>query len=386
MRQHLRAISINAIITIVLFFAIDFVISHTSLKYRLLPDVFEIYDKQLNHAFAPNISHAQAVWGPSRYYIYTNSLGLRDATARQVEPISKKPHRVVFVGDSGTEGLGRPWEESYVGLFAAAYPNVDVLNAGVRSYSPSIYLRQMQRLLNEGIRFDHVIIYVDISDIQDEAAAYVTDSAGNVVHNKAVPDFGAHVGDPDIKTIVYPDQEPLLMQIFHTNFLVSRNIINKFYTLYAMIVRHGRGTFSDMSRQLKLVRSSWTIYGDLPIGYGEMGVSGGVRKAMDNMTALAELLREQNIKFSVAVAPWPDQTIYDSPVSVGMTIWRDWCLSQGCTLFIDHFQDFYAGDHGAAKNQEFLNKYFTPGDTHFNAYGNTIIATRLINAFRDELK
>ena len=383
-KGRLRLIAINAIATIVLFFTVDFIISHTSIKYRILPDVFEVLDTRMNHVFAPNVSHATAVWGRRRYEMNTNSLGLRDSAARQVEPISDKPHRVLFLGDSFTEGIGLPWEDTFVGLFAAAYPNVEVLNGGVRSYSPSFYLQQVERLLDAGVSFDHVIIYVDISDIQDEAAAYVTDSAGNIIDYKDRPDFGAHVGDRTIQTIVQPSQEPFLERFFQTNFLVSRNIINKFYTLYRLLTQKERGAVENMRLQLKLIRSSWTIYGDLPSGYGEMGVSGGVRKALDNMTALAEILRERNIKFSVAVYPWPDQAIYDTPQSVGMTIWRDWCQSQGCTLFIDHFPDFYAGDHGPEQNQIALDKYYTIGDVHFNERGNEVIAKRLIDAFRDQ--
>ncbi len=277
-----------------------------------------------------------------------------------------------------------PWEDSFVGRFAAAYPNAEVLNGGVRSYSPSIYLEEIRRLLGAGIKFDHVVIYIDISDIQDEAAAYVTDSAGNIIDSKDRPDFGAHVGDPSVKTIIQPGQYPPLLQFLRNHFLLSRYIVTRIYNLYVLKIL--TPIRSERYTQLGLLRSSWTIHGDLPLGYGEMGVSGGVQKAMLNMTALAELLRERNIKFSVGVYPWPDQVMSDTSESVGMTIWRDWCKSQGCTLFIDHFPDFFPSDRAAEDNSAILDKYYIPGDVHFNADGNKLIAARLINAFRDELK
>ena len=385
MRRVASLIAINAAVTIVLFFAADFVISHLSIKYRLLPDVFEIQDQQLNHSFAPNVSNARAIWGRQRYHFSSNSLGYRDASARQVEPVSDKPHRIVFTGDSFAEGIGMPWEDSFVGLFAAAYPNVDVLNAGVRSYSPSIYYREIKRLLDKGYKFDHVVIYIDISDIQDEAAAYVTDSAGNVVDYKDRPDFGAHVGDKHVDHIVQPGQEPPLVQLFHKNFLVSRDIVCHLVTLYGWMT-HSGPLETERQHQLRLLRSSWTIYPDLPLGYGEMGVSGGVRKAMDNMTGLADMLRERNIKFSVGVYPWPDQVMFDTNESAGVTIWRDWCKAQGCTYFINHFQDILPGNQGEGDNSAILDKYYIQGDTHFNVVGNKLIASRLINAFHDELK
>jgi hypothetical protein len=137
--------------------------------------------------------------------------------------------------------------------------------------------------------------------------------------------------------------------------------------------------------QLGLLRSSWTIHRDLPLGYGDIGVSGGIQKAMNNMTALAALLRERNIKFSVGVYPWPDQVMFDTNESIGMTLWRDWFKSLGCTLFINHFQDFSL--NGATQDDSvILDKYYVPGDVHFNVEGNTLIGTRLINVFHDELR
>jgi lysophospholipase L1-like esterase len=384
MRGFRRLLLINVVTTIALFLAIDLVISHSSIRYRVFPDVFAIQDQRLNHSFAPNVSGARAVWGSRRYDFYSNSLGFRDSSARQVAPVSAKLHRIVFTGDSFTEGIGMPWEDSFVGLFAAAYPNAEVLNGGVRSYSPSIYLQQIRRLLDAGIKFDHVVIYIDISDIQDEAAAYVTDSAGDIVDYKDRPDFGAHVGDSSVETITQPGQYTPLFQFLRRHLLLSRYIITRIDDWYVLHTQ--RRPPSERYTQLGLLRSSWTIHGDLPIGYGEMGVSGGVRKAMLNMTALAELLRERNIRFSVGVYPWPDQVMFDTSESVGMTIWRDWCKSQGCALFINHFPDFFPSDRAAEDNSAVLDKYYIPGDVHFNEDGNKLIAARLINAFRDELK
>jgi lysophospholipase L1-like esterase len=384
MRRIRRLLLINAVATVALFLAVDLAISHSNIKYRILPDVFAIQDQRLNHSFAPNVSHAYAIWGRQRYYFYSNSLGFRDSSVRRVEPISAKPHRIVFIGDSFTEGIGMPWGDSFVGLFAAAYPNVEVLNGGVRSYSPSIYLEEIRRLLDAGIKFDHVAVYIDISDIQDEAAAYVTDSAGNIVDYKDHPDFGAHVGDPSVQTVAQPGQYPPLLQFFRNHFLLSRYIVTRLYNLY--VLKTSKRILSGRYAQLGLLRSSWTVHGDLPLGYGEMGVSGGVQKAMLNMTALTQLLRERNIKFSVGVYPWPDQVMFDTSESVGMTIWRDWCKSQGCALFINHFPDFFPSDRAAEDNSAVLDKYYIPGDVHFNEDGNKLIAARLINAFRDELK
>ena len=54
-------------------------------------------------------------------------------------PLRSDRKRVLFMGNSFTEALGVAYEESFVGRFAAAFPQLDVLNGGVSGYAPSVY-------------------------------------------------------------------------------------------------------------------------------------------------------------------------------------------------------------------------------------------------------
>jgi hypothetical protein len=46
------------------------------------------------------------------------------------------------------------------------------LNAGVASYSPSIYYKKIKYLLESGLQFDEVVLFSDTSDVTDEATSY----------------------------------------------------------------------------------------------------------------------------------------------------------------------------------------------------------------------
>ena len=46
------------------------------------------------------------------------------------------------------------------------------------SYSPSIYYEKLNYFLDLGLRFDEAIVYIDLSDIQDEAVNYSYDEHG----------------------------------------------------------------------------------------------------------------------------------------------------------------------------------------------------------------
>jgi hypothetical protein len=86
--------------------------------------------------------------------------------------------KIFFIGDSFTESPGVPYEQSFVGLFAQAFPALDVLNAGVSSYAPSVYYEKLKYLLDAGLKFDEAVVYIDISDIQDEGVFYSYDQNG----------------------------------------------------------------------------------------------------------------------------------------------------------------------------------------------------------------
>ena len=98
---------------------------------------------------------------------------MRDCCVRQVTQRAAR-YRILFIGDSFTEGVGVTYADSFVGQIGRRleiqFPNkVEVLNAGVVSYSPKLmdlkipYLSEQQ-----GLKFDELHVFVDISDAYDE--------------------------------------------------------------------------------------------------------------------------------------------------------------------------------------------------------------------------
>ncbi len=89
-------------------------------------------------------------WGYERYKIYTNELGFKDKSNRKIK---FKKRNILFIGDSFTEGVGLKYEDTYVGIIEnklkKKYKDIEILNAGVQSYSTSIYLSKIYYLLNK---------------------------------------------------------------------------------------------------------------------------------------------------------------------------------------------------------------------------------------------
>ncbi|SVC95216.1 uncharacterized protein METZ01_LOCUS348070, partial [marine metagenome] len=142
-------------------------------------NLLRIKSNMYHHDLAKNANEKDSMWGDAIYTTKTNSLGFRDRINRKISLKTEKK-RLVFIGDSNTEGLGLNYEETFVGLIENALKgDHSVLNAAVSSYSPIIYWKKIEYLITKvGLQFDELIVYLDVSDIQDEASKYKLNDTG----------------------------------------------------------------------------------------------------------------------------------------------------------------------------------------------------------------
>jgi hypothetical protein len=91
-----------------------------------------------HHDLAPN-QNSMRPWGKILYPFRTDRYGFRTGTCAPGEGDKSKP-AIFVIGDSFTEGLGVPYEETFAGLMAcdAAKEGKAVWNLGVLSFSPVI--------------------------------------------------------------------------------------------------------------------------------------------------------------------------------------------------------------------------------------------------------
>jgi hypothetical protein len=311
----------------------------------------------------PNCTTTRA-WGRERYNLSINSQGFRDETVRLVPPTDPRP-RILMLGDSFTESMG-PWKTSYVGRLADRFPQYEILNGGVGGYSPSNYLNTARIALKSGLQFDEAIVFIDISDVQDEAGlVHDIDDSGSV----ALAKHQYH----------YKSWYSNLRLFVSKNFVLTNYIWEFFEKLFVGFgcyhLDHGfNGNVFDLER------SGWTyrpVVEDQPfeLGFAPLGVEGGIAKEKHKMDLLYDDLAKRNIPLSVVVYPWPAQLIYDKVDSREVQIWRDWCAGR-CKRFVDAFPAFFALRDQCPKFQPgcWYLQNWTFGDIHLNAKGNAVVA------------
>jgi lysophospholipase L1-like esterase len=326
--------------------------------------VYRIPADGYHHDLRPNYATDAARWGGS-YPVRTNSLGFRDAKVRDV-PLAPAGRRIVVIGDSFTEGVGVPYGDTFVGRVGAALaPGTEVLDAAAMSYAPCMYYRKVRHLIGKGLRFDELIVAVDVGDAEDEAVVYefVDDEvrarglkgrAQDVIKTNSILLFTildallreppGHVAPPPPLDLDAPDA-----------------------AIEAALRRLG---------SVGVRRSRWPHDERLWREYGEAGV----KLMTAHMDLLLALLREKGIALTVVVYPWPDQIVAGDPQCRAVTVWRDWCKARG-VRFVDSFPKFEVGAPWR-RRAEILDSCYIPGDVHLSAEGHRRVAEAILEAVR----
>lgn len=340
----------------------------TSSPHRGLTNC-RVPDPLRHHSLQPNCASIER-WGRESYELYTNNLGFRDERIRDV-PLADSRPRILILGDSFTEGKSA-WRESYVGAIASHFPQYDFLNGGVESYSPSNYLNVARMVLAAGVEFDEVIVFIDISDTQDEAAYYRDVDASGAVTG---PEKERFVTNEYSKFRLWISKRLLLTSYIFEIF--EREIVRRGH--YHLTVGQGGNIFD-------LERSAWTYrtvsdVDPFDAGYAPLGVEGGIAREKAKMTLLWQQLAKQHIPISIVVYPWPAQIVHDTANSRQVGIWRDWCEGK-CQRFLSLFPAFLAVKAQCPRNEPgcwYLSQ-FVFGDLHYSSAGNALVADALIKS------
>ena len=384
-------------VTAVLFVVLDFFFGAKILSSIRKSEAFRIQHSTYHHTLKPNYD-GLGRWGDWTYKMCTNLHGFKDQCNAPIN--ESKSFDVAFMGDSFTEGIGLPFEQTFVGLVAKQYPDLRIANLGVVSYSPAIYLAKLKDLYTKGYRFKHVIVFIDIGDIFDEANAYDLHN-DEVVVDKGEPyplsglRYLRRVAAKNLPLTgeAWVQARKLQPKLFATPASQSLTVPTASAPTTAIAPRKSDQPEQRVSHEAaqptqvpdapfiqniyegiylkNYPKSEWT-YNVQSTQYGNDGVFGTLEKMKREMMAVHALTKDYGSTLSVGVYPWPGQILHDKEDSLQVRTWREFCETR-CLHFYNAFPSFFRLASETSKDNV-VQRYYFAGDAHFNALGNEIIA------------
>jgi hypothetical protein len=349
------------IITDMIFGAAFYTLTGESVYYTFIEKggrlgrKFRTQSSIYHHDMRPNVT-TKGSWG-QEYLVTTNSLAFKDRTQREVS-LSSTKHRILFMGDSFAEGIGLSYDETAVGQIDTHYAKegIETLNAAVATYSPAIYYRKIKHLIEDvGLKFNEVVVFIDISDVENEVKWYYLDEDENVISRH----------DKMIKYKIFFRKYSILYGIPRFFKLRRKNL---------EVVE-----YKGLNKTIDTRGGQWTVSDQAYEEFGKLGVEYNIK----HMDMLHAMLKERNIPLTVVVYPWPTQIFHKDLNSRHATTWKTW-TDRKQVQFINLFPDFVTDDDKT--NTETILRYFFMHDYHWNALGSKKIADAFTDRFQPAIK
>ena len=318
-----------------------------------------------HHTFKP-LKKAK-VWGKS---LFTNSLGFKDKENREIN-LKKSKYRVLFMGDSFTEGIYLKYEDTFVGMVDSALGNksIEILNGGRSGYSPIIYYTKTKYLLEiNKLEFDEMILFLDLSDFENEVRHYELSIDQRVIsRNKSNKNLGKDIDQFfTIKNLKKGIRKNTTVTFHISNFIKD------------MIKYEPKKTILTKLN----TNSNWDRYSKKELSEENIEFYKGLSHMKTYMNLLVELLKQHNICITIAVYPWPAQ-IYGKQYEEWTDFWNDWA-NENNVNYLDYFPDFINLKDSLTVN-EILKKYYIPNDFHFNRAGNKMLSIKVLDQLKQKL-
>lgn len=357
--------------TLILLIISDFIFSNLIIKgSEQNQKKVRVFNEFYHHDFKPNVNQKLS-WGGNFYNICTN----QNAFLVSCNKINNKniinTYDTLFIGDSITEGLGYSYDQTFVGIFEKNTKK-KISNLAVLSYSPFLYYQKIKYILSKGIKFNHLVVLIDISDLMDDLNYLNIEAkfAFNKVPHKIFE-------KEEIKKNNFRDflnrSNWNFRNILARNFLISYSLYTEFKKYYFKNFTKDKDLyFNNISwMDYDNKRVIWSYDSDFP-GFTKNGIESEIDFTVSNMQNLWELLKQNSIDLSVVVYPLPQSLYYETNNSRYVSTWKNFCIDK-CKNFVNLFDIF-------KKETNYFNtynKYYIFNDVHFNKFSHQIVGNYL---------
>ena len=307
------------------------------------------------------------------FNIITNSLGFRDKSTRDIKLKSDKK-RILFIGDSFTDGIFLDYEKSFVGIIDSTLNeySIEVLNGGVTWYSPVIYFKKIEYLVETiELDFDELIIFIDYSDWHNEYYSFkISDDSSRVIDLRKTDNSlvlqSNGISIEYIKALIYNNT-------LFTYFILDK--IHDFFNINQKEQLKLENRFSIprwdslIPKWQELIKKDYSKDSDFIIG---------MESCKFYLDKIYSISQKKQFKMSIALYPSAG-FIYGIPKEPWFNSFRDWSSEKNIKIY-DFFKEFETMDSSKDYYQTLVD-YYLPNDIHFNQKGNRFIADHFLKIY-----
>jgi len=336
---------------------------------------FRIQKYYYHHGLRPN-RKGYTRWSINIYPMITNSLGFRDETTRKIN-LKPDKRRILFLGDSHTEGVDLPFDKTFTGILAskAKEKDTEILSAAVVSYSPKIHYLIAEYLMeNKGFQCDEIYVFIDISDIQNE-----------LVYENFNPGKYSFIKDWWINFKNFSNRRSLIISTIKET--KDKKGKEEFFSKSKLFTDRLEGNQLAETFSTDLYYSFFTHFDDNVMlanprfhGVGDWFydeefikvAERGIKLGQSNILKLKQLCDRHNIKLTIAVHPWHGQITRHETNGYYVQSWQDFARTNNIG-FINLFPLFINEENP----QAVIKKYYIYNDNHWNEKGHQKVAGKL---------
>jgi hypothetical protein len=349
----------------------------------------KIFDFNSNGFYKLNKNvNTYEVSGGKIYNVLTDKYGFRTSVDKIHNKDPQNKYDVIFLGDSQVYGMDE-YENSLVYLFEKK-TTLSTLNAGVPSYSPTTYLHTYSEVLNNNLlRSKHIVIlYLDISDVHDEASRWITlDDYKIYNYNIKLNKNYLSKQPSDLTSPLLNNNSNQIEKSLNKSFksYIIKNF--KFSIIFYRLLKfnlYGHN-YTDVLFNSSRSAFTWKEWSDLDAnyfwddysGYKPLGVKIGLEKLKSKIFEISKLALDHNAELYILITPWPGQIKHQDSIFSWVAYINQICdfiKCNGVINTVDTFRDY------SKSNINWYKQIYINGDIHFSRFGNEIILRDLVKS------
>lgn len=352
---------ILTILVIFIILIIDITLSNTVLKQNHCYQYYEFY-----YELKKNCS------GKKRFKssfplvnMYTDEMGLR-VGKNKINKNNMKKNIFIF-GDSFTYGVGLEFEDTYSGMIAKNLNDFNTYNFAIGSYSPSVHLYKLKDALKKNLRPNIVIVFLDLTDVLDEASRWNYNKENDTVQLRS--------------NYAFLNEQRAQKDFINNNFKVIKNI-SSYINFNLRILKEKTKTKLLNERKVKQSIQGNFTYTDrenLDKRFWKEGFfEKGLETIEQRILEINEIVINNNSTFYLVIYPWAETLMFGQDKFSWSNFAKSICIAPKCNL-IDTTLNF---EEYKNKNELWNSDLFFVNDEHFNKKGNLLMYNTIIKELK----